>query len=148
VQFLNFDNAHPHTERVNRWIDLNAPNCPIYYKKGKYRVKKGYDDKPVTLISHLGARAYAMWRGGRLPTEAELALAKKQGKLKNMQVDLWCQDNYSVDFFENLENNALNPFNKNKTGQHTVIDKAGQRKGYFSNNFYSNVGFRVVLPKE
>ena len=149
AQFLNFENATPYTYRVSQWIDLQGKSsnhqCRIYFKKGKFRVERGYENTPVTFISHLGARAYAMWRGGRLPTEAELALAQKQGKLKKTMVDVWCADSYDEVFWETLANNAQNPQNKATTGKHTVRLKNQIRAGYFSNNFYPNVGFRVVI---
>jgi len=152
AQFLNFDRAFPETYRLTKWIDLKGNSgdqkCRIYYKNGRYEVEPGYEKNAVTFVSHLGARAYALWRGGRLPSEVELAQVQKQGKLNNRQVALWCADQYQEGFLESLQVRQKNPVNTTVTGQHVVNDLQANRKGYFSNNFYPNVGFRVVLPKE
>ncbi|HAS47551.1 MAG TPA: hypothetical protein DCS93_44150 [Microscillaceae bacterium] len=152
AQFLNFDMALPETYRLSRWIDLKGKyggqKCRIYFKDGKYLVEAGYENTAVTFVSHLGAKAYAMWRGGRLPTEVELIQARKQKNLNDRQVALWCQDGYQLYFLENLKSGETNPVNIKVTGKHVVNDLQGRRKGYFSKNFYPEVGFRVVLPKE
>ncbi|HAS47553.1 MAG TPA: hypothetical protein DCS93_44160 [Microscillaceae bacterium] len=151
AQFLNFESVTPYTHRVSQWINLQGKSsnnqCRIYFKKGKFRVERGYENKPVTFVSHVGARAYALWRGGRLPSEAELTLAHKQGKLKKIQVDVWCADSYDEVFWETLANNTQNPQSKATTGKHTVRLKNQIRTGYFSQNFYPNVGFRVIILK-
>ena len=50
-------------------VDLDI--APIRYKDQTYRALKTWIDHPAVGITWYGAKAYAEWSGGRLPTEAE-----------------------------------------------------------------------------
>jgi len=55
------------------WIDLKNEFVPhaIQNVQGKFTVKSGFENLPVTFVTWFGARAYATWAGSRLPTEEE-----------------------------------------------------------------------------
>ena len=53
------------------WLDIDSWICPIEKREGRYQPKSGYEKHPVVGATWYGARAYAKWRGCRLPTEAE-----------------------------------------------------------------------------
>ncbi len=57
------------------WIQLHGTwrneKCRIYESDSVFYVEKGYEKHPITFVSWWGAQAYAEWKGGRLPTEAE-----------------------------------------------------------------------------
>jgi serine/threonine-protein kinase len=53
------------------WFDLKNDAAQIERIDGEFQARSGYEDHPVTLVSWYGARAYAEWVGGRLPTERE-----------------------------------------------------------------------------
>lgn len=50
---------------------LTDPAARIVWERGRYVVMSGYEQHPVVAETWQGARAYCIWRGARLPTEAE-----------------------------------------------------------------------------
>ncbi len=81
-EFLN-DKGN-NKEKVIEWINLSGKwdddtlqKCNIYLSEGKFWVKKGYEDYPVTFVNWYGAKAYCDWlsektgKQYRLPTETE-----------------------------------------------------------------------------
>lgn len=58
-------------------IALDDAQARIGYKNGAFVPDQGYENHPVTETTWAGARAYCMWRGARLPTEAEWEAAAR-----------------------------------------------------------------------
>lgn len=58
-------------------IALDDNEARIEYREGSFAPTKGYENHPVVETTWAGARAYCLWRGARLPTEAEWEAAAR-----------------------------------------------------------------------
>ena len=52
-------------------VDLGPPTGSIRHEAGRYQVRPGDEEKPVVLVTWLGAERYCASQGKRLPTEME-----------------------------------------------------------------------------
>ena len=61
-------------------IALDDDQSRIVFAEGRFRAAPGYENHPVAETTWAGARAYCLWRGGDLPSEAQWeAAARGQG---------------------------------------------------------------------
>ena len=53
------------------YFDAGDPDARIRRRDGRFAADPGFEDHPAVEVSWYGARDYCLWRGKRLPTEAE-----------------------------------------------------------------------------
>ena len=71
-QYVNFLNEKKVSlQNASKFIDLDDPDCEIYYRDNFFFVNTGKNRYPVVEVNWFGANAYAKFYGKRLPTEAE-----------------------------------------------------------------------------
>jgi iron(II)-dependent oxidoreductase len=53
------------------YFDADDADARIHRRDGRFAADPGFEDHPAVEVSWYGARDYCLWRGRRLPTEAE-----------------------------------------------------------------------------
>ncbi|MDO4763284.1 MAG: formylglycine-generating enzyme family protein [Flavobacteriaceae bacterium] len=82
AQFLNVE-GNPQ-DGLYRWYNESKSDARIVKQGNKFIVEDGYENHPVTYVTRNGAKAFAKWVGGKLPTEAQWEYAARGGqKSKN-----------------------------------------------------------------
>ncbi len=72
ARFAEFLNSVGHTNKSGeRLYDIDDQDARIHRAGNRWRADPGFELHPVVEGSWVGARDYCVWRGKRLPTEAE-----------------------------------------------------------------------------
>ncbi len=156
AQYAAFLNAKGNQkEGGETWIDTNSDYgknyCQIEEVDGIFQSKVGKEDYPVVCVTWYGARAYAKWVEGRLPTEAEWEYAAQGG---NNSKGYKYSGGNTIDDVAWYDNNSHNPDNDmyGGKGTHKVGTKQPNELGiydmsgnvwewcndWYYENYYSN----------
>jgi hypothetical protein len=71
---------------------VTNPSLPIRRDADGWRVAPGAANGPAVGNTWFGAQAFAMWCGGRLPTEGEIHAAASSGRVDLVGITEWCFD--------------------------------------------------------
>lgn len=120
-QYAKFLNAEDNkTEGGLRWYY----GKDIVKKEGQYTVVEGRESYPVTFVTWYGARAYAKWAGGSLPTEAQWEYAALGGKQSKGYLYAGSDDVNEVAF--HIRNSkGVNPVGLKKPNELGIYDMSG-----------------------
>jgi formylglycine-generating enzyme required for sulfatase activity len=58
-------------EGLANWIEAKDRDLHVHLVDGAWQVDPGFENYPMNEMTWYGARAFCVWKGGRLPTEAE-----------------------------------------------------------------------------
>lgn len=130
IQFLNTLGVE-RTGKYNdvEYIDMDDYDCAIAFKDGKFYFKGNFliadENCPVVEVTWFGAKAFADWVGGRLPTEAEWEFAARGGNSSNNYIFSGGNKVREVAIYKATSKNKLHIGGTKKSNELGLFDMSG-----------------------
>ncbi len=130
AEFLNAKGNQSEGEVGNTWLDINDSDCQIEQVNGVFKAKVGKENYPVIEVTWYGARAYAKWVGGHLPSEEEWEYAARGGNQSKGYKYSGSNNIDDVAWYSENSQNAENSISSGK-GTHKVGTKHPNELGIY-----------------
>lgn len=109
------------TEEGSKWYQGTDFNI----QEKTYTPKKGYEKIPVRFVTWNGAKAYAKWVGGRIPTEAEWEYAARGGKKSRGYTYSGSNDMNEAGWYTKNSGGRLHNVGEKKPNELGIYDMSG-----------------------
>ena len=109
------------TEEGSKWYQGTDFNI----QERTYIPKKGYEKIPIRAVTWNGAKAYAKWLGGRIPTEAEWEYAARGGKKSKGYTYSGSNDMNEVGWYIENSGGRLHIVGEKKPNELGIYDMSG-----------------------
>lgn len=115
---------------------------PEFWGIDKYKSGEKYPDYPVIGVNYFDAKAYAKWKGKRLPTEAEWEYAARGGLVGKTYPTGDDVEKYPDELLAGGTDRQLFPVMKRKPNAYGLYDMAGSVRewvlDYYNYDYYKN----------
>lgn len=117
---------------------------PIFWGMNEFHCGLNFPNHPVVGVSHHDAKAYAKWRGVRLPTEAEWEFAARGGLINNKYPNGNELDKKSFNYGKNEKGTtAVGSYPANGYGLFDMIGNVREWvKDYYQTDYYKNSPYK------
>lgn len=133
AEFLNKNGQGNKKEGAITWYNLEGKDAYIRKVGDAFAVLPGKEDYPVNNVTWYAAVAYAQWKGGRLPTEAEWEYAARGGNQSQNYKFIGSNDGNEVGWNRNnISTAGPQKVGTKKPNELGIYDMAGNLNEYCS----------------